>query len=131
MANSYCDWLQDTSLLVSERWPALDGGVRLDVRGVRRASPQPPPGRALTPPPRALCRASAQVTTVNDVVLYDVRTLAPYRAALESDDEVRSLDARAALRLAWLRSALTRCAVPAAARARQVRTLCQPADAAV
>jgi hypothetical protein len=30
------------------------------------------------------------VTTVNDVVLYDVRTLAPYRAALEGDDAVRA-----------------------------------------
>ena len=35
VANSYCDWLQDTSLLVSERWPALDG-ARLDVRAARR-----------------------------------------------------------------------------------------------
>ena len=34
-------------------------------------------------------RRAAQVTTVNDVVLYDVRTLPPYRAALEADDEVR------------------------------------------
>ena len=43
VANSYCDWLQDTSLLVSERWPALDGGVRLDVRGSgeRPLSPRP------------------------------------------------------------------------------------------
>jgi len=32
VANAYCDWLQDTSLLVSERWPSLEGGVRLDVR---------------------------------------------------------------------------------------------------
>jgi hypothetical protein len=30
------------------------------------------------------------VTTVNDVVLYDVRTLAPYRVALEADDAVRA-----------------------------------------
>ena len=29
------------------------------------------------------------MTTVNDVVLYDVRTLPPYRAALDADDEVR------------------------------------------
>jgi hypothetical protein len=37
-----------------------------------------------------LAQRAAQVTTVNDVVLYDVRTLAPYRAALETDDAVRA-----------------------------------------
>jgi len=51
VANSYCDWLQDTSLLVSERWPALEGGVRLDVRCGRRARlPEPSRVGALTSP---------------------------------------------------------------------------------
>lgn len=31
-ASGHADWLVDTTLLVSERWPTLEGGVRLDVR---------------------------------------------------------------------------------------------------
>jgi hypothetical protein len=34
VANAFNDWLQDTLLLVSERWPMLDGNTRLDVRGL-------------------------------------------------------------------------------------------------
>jgi hypothetical protein len=33
VASAFNDWLQDTLLLVSERWPMLDGNTRLDVRG--------------------------------------------------------------------------------------------------
>jgi hypothetical protein len=79
VASSYVDWLQDTSLLVSERWPALDNGARLDVRLSAAPSAEPSFDASQRP----------QVATVNDVVLYDVRTLPPYRAALEADDEVR------------------------------------------
>jgi hypothetical protein len=43
----------------------------------------------------------AQVTTVNDVVLYDVRTVAPYRASLEADDAVRPFLARAPKSPTW------------------------------
>jgi hypothetical protein len=32
VASAYNDWLQDTLLLASERWPVLDGSTRLDVR---------------------------------------------------------------------------------------------------
>jgi hypothetical protein len=53
-----------------------------------RSGRKPCPAR-----PRADPRA-AQVTTVNDVVLYDIRTVAPYRAALEADDTVRRATAR-------------------------------------
>jgi len=31
-ASGHADWLVDTTLLVSERWPTLEGGVCLDVR---------------------------------------------------------------------------------------------------
>jgi hypothetical protein len=48
--------VQDTQIFVSERWPVLEGGARVDV------------------------------TTVNDVVVYDVLTLDPYRVALAADE---------------------------------------------
>jgi len=32
VATNFNDWLQDTLLALSERWPTLEGGVRLDVR---------------------------------------------------------------------------------------------------
>jgi hypothetical protein len=41
VANAFQDWLEDTLLLVSERWPVLDGSTRLDVRG-RGADAQRP-----------------------------------------------------------------------------------------
>ena len=115
MASAYFDWLQDTSLLVSERWPALDNGARLDVRLSLRASGQSP----------HLTRRVylAQVATVNDVVLYDVRTLPPYRAALEADDEVRCL--RACLPHSCSLTPIRRAAHP-----RQVGSLRGAADAA-
>jgi hypothetical protein len=70
------------------------GHVAAGVGAVARAGQRRSPGRA------SLCSAFSrepsfdasqrpQVATVNDVVLYDVRTLPPYRAALEADDEVR------------------------------------------
>ena len=96
VASAYNDWLQDTLLLVSERWPVLDGNSRLDVRapGARLAARRAFNSSALT---LLVARArvsvtlhTRQVTTVNDVVLYDVRTLSPYRASLEADDAVRA-----------------------------------------
>jgi hypothetical protein len=36
VASAFNDWLQDTLLLVSERWPVLDGNTRLDVRAAPR-----------------------------------------------------------------------------------------------
>ncbi len=37
VATSFNDWLQDTLLLLSERWPVLEGNARMDVREQRSA----------------------------------------------------------------------------------------------
>ena len=53
----FADHAQEALCYASERWPVLKDGVRYDV------------------------------TTLNEVVLADVRTVAPYRRALEEDEE--------------------------------------------
>lgn len=90
VATSFNDWLQDTLLVLSERWPALEGGVRLDVRPCLDALSNAYSLRRRWPPHILPRPAPFQVTTVDDVVVSDVGTLEPYRAALRADDEVPS-----------------------------------------
>lgn len=56
-ASVFADWVQETLCYASERWPVLRDGALYDV------------------------------TTCNEVVLADVRTVAPYRLALAEDEE--------------------------------------------